>query len=224
MSSTSEDPPAGGRPAGPRVPPRQDPHRRALSLAFDAAGRRSAEELARLGARPAGEGCWSVEMLELTVEVDLASREVTSGGAALVDSEQILLLHYLDSAAEESAGRQISFREIPSAGGYHGPYAGRVLGRLTRAFGVDGAGFEEACRAVGGVLEPMGDFGFRVMLLPRVPAWALYFRGDRELGPSARLLYDANVDRFLSVEDVVVGSELLARRLAGGSWLASPDG
>jgi hypothetical protein len=48
----------------------------------------------------------------------------------------------------------------------------------------------------------------------------LYFLGDSELGPSDDMLYGDDVTDYLSVEDVVVGSELLAMRLTGKSWVA----
>ena len=89
----------------------------------------------------------------------------------------------------------------------------RVADPLVRVFGNDSDGFLRAGLAIKGERTSFGDVSFVSNALPRVSITFVLWKGDEEFPPSIRILFDRSIDRYLSLEDVVVLGEMAAKRL-----------
>jgi len=127
---------------------------------------------------------------------------------------RIILLHYVIRAdGSEPKGDLIPYKEIPGGMMYAGVFSRRVTEPLIKAFGQVPGRFLEAGKAMGGEGTDFGDASFSLKVLPRVSITFVLWRGDEEFPPSIQVLFDRSVDRYLSLEDVVVLGEMTSKRL-----------
>jgi len=127
---------------------------------------------------------------------------------------RIVLLHYLMRAeGVEPRNDLIPYKEIPGGMMYAGVFQRRVTDPLIRSFGQVPERFLEAGLAMGGERVAFGDVSFSLNVLPYVSITFVFWRGDEEFPPSFQVLFDRSVDRYLSLEDVVVLSEMTSKRL-----------
>jgi hypothetical protein len=66
---------------------------------------------------------------------------------------------------------------------------------------------------MGGDKANYGDTAVTVNVFPRVPLTLVLWRGDDEFGPEGNILFDSTISDYLPVEDIIVVSESLVRRL-----------
>ncbi|MCX7015107.1 MAG: DUF3786 domain-containing protein [Candidatus Sumerlaeota bacterium] len=211
--------------AGPmesmKPPEKQTNYQQAYERAFHAVRRRSRDDLIALGAREVGTVRYELPVLDQVFLIDVGAGTVAlsdglgrAASAPLRIEWQILALRYLSAPAPRmDFGKWVSFAELPGAKVYDPVYRGRVLGRLVATAGRDRETFVEACQRLGAERFEGGDEGFRFQVFPRLPVAILWFAGDDELKPGVSFPYPDNILSFFSVEDVVVLSESLARRL-----------
>jgi hypothetical protein len=137
------------------------------------------------------------------------------GGSEVSSFVQALLLTYLQTAdGTPTAGHWISFRELPNGGFYHQAFQGYTGDRLVKKWQLDIAGFEKACRALGGEPVDLGSAGFSLEVLPRLKLAAVYWLGDEDLPSRATILFDANAPHYMVVDGLaILGSHLVGRIL-----------
>lgn len=146
--------------------------------------------------------------------------EITAvGDEALSLVAKVMILHYLIRAdGTEPKNEWIPYKEIPGGMTYAGVFEKRVVDPLIRRFGKAPETFLEVGLAVGGEESSFGDVSFSIALFPRVSLTFIMWRGDEEFPPSVQVLFDRSIDRYLSLEDVVVLGEMATKRLlAAGS-------
>ena len=130
----------------------------------------------------------------------------------------LLLLHLARADGADVGGGWKTFRELPDGMFYHRAFQSYSGQALVRAFGGDLDGFARAAAATGGAPaiyaagkpEPIGDAGFRFLVLPRVLLAVAYWRGDDEFPPNAEVLFDRVADHYLPPDALAVV----------GGWLA----
>jgi len=206
-----------------KPPQQQTNYQQAYERAFQAVRQRSREDLIALGAREVGAGRYELPVLErvflINIDGGTVARSDGQGNAAAAPIRiewQILALRYLAAPAPRTDAKSwVSFAELPGAKVYDPVYRGRVLGRLAATAGRDRETFVQACERLGAERVEGGDEGFRLQVFPRVSVAILWFAGDDELKPGVSFPYPDNILSFLSLEDVVVLSESLVRRLQG---------
>ncbi len=131
---------------------------------------------------------------------------------------RILLLHYLIRADGNSlAGKWVAYKDIPGGLLYAGVFARRVTEPLQRRFGESVESFREAGAKLGGQPVEIGDASFILRAFPRVPLQYVLWQGDEEFPPSVQLLFDASVDHYLALEDMVVLGQVTTGRLINRS-------
>jgi hypothetical protein len=201
------------------VPPPQTHFREAASRAAEGLRRQSDEQLAWLGALPAG-GRWKLPVLDDVLEADAEDGTVrTSAGEAVSAWWQVLTLHYLSVCgrpADEPPA--VTFAELPGGRTYAPVYQQRVIGRLCATVGRSGETLRLAAEALGALPGRIGDLAFEFRVFPRLPLQLVWYGGDAELSPSAVVLLPRNIEAFLCIEDIVVLSERLVSRLSGGRF------
>ena len=129
-----------------------------LSLAFEALGRQSDDQLRWLGAEPAG-SAWRLPALNDTFAVDPRSRRVTASGSGKVSPQwRILALHYLAVAARpERLAPEVTFADLPTARSYAEVYRQRTTARLCATIGRDSGRLQAAAAALGARNVAGGD-------------------------------------------------------------------
>lgn len=131
---------------------------------------------------------------------------------------RILLLHYLIRAdGNPLAGKWVAYKDIPGGLLYAGVFARRVTEPLQRKFGKSAESFREAGIKSGGEPVEIGDASFVLHAFPYVPLQYVLWEGDDEFPPSVQLLFDASVDHYLALEDIVVLGQVTTGRLINRS-------
>ena len=127
---------------------------------------------------------------------------------------RILLLHYLIRAdGSPVTGKWVGYKDIPGGLLYASVFARRVTDPLLRRFGRAAKWLEEAGIQLGGQSGEVGDASFFLQAFPFIPLQYVLWEGDDEFPPSAQLLFDASVDHYLSLEDIVVLGQITTGRL-----------
>jgi hypothetical protein len=135
---------------------------------------------------------------------------------------RILLLHYLIRAdGYPLTGKWVAYKDIPGGLLYSGVFARRVTEPLQRRFGKSARSFKEAGIRSGGEPVEIGDASFVLHAFPCVPLQYVLWEGDEEFPPSVQLLFDASVDHYLALEDMVVLGQVTTGRLINRSRLPS---
>ena len=135
------------------------------------------------------------------------------GSQAVHEYVSIFIVHYLLTAVEAVIEDEwISEKDIP--GGptfFRGPHA-IPTDLITRAYQNDIAAFGRRCRALRGEAVKMGDAAFRFQMTGRLPVVVLYWQGDEDFPPEARMLFDRSICRFLALDVVfALAVEICAR-------------
>jgi len=135
---------------------------------------------------------------------------------------RILLLHYLIRAdGYPLTGKWVAYKDIPGGLLYAGVFARRVTEPLQRRFGKSAQSFKETGVRSGGETVGIGDASFILHAFPCVPLQYVLWGWDEEFPASVQLLFDASVDHYLSLEDIVVLGQVTAGRLINRSTSTS---
>jgi hypothetical protein len=127
---------------------------------------------------------------------------------------RILILHYLIRAdGSRLTGRWVGYKDIPGGLLYASVFARRVTEPLVRKFGKSAKWFNEIGTKLGGEPAEVGDASFMLRVFPFIPLEYILWEGDEEFPPAVQLLFDASVDHYLSLEDIVVLGQLATGRL-----------
>jgi hypothetical protein len=133
---------------------------------------------------------------------------------------RVILLHYLIHAdGSPLSDKWVGYKDIPGGLLYSGVFARRVTEPLARKFGHSAKQFQEVGIASGGIPAGVGDASFTLPALPRIPLQYVFWEGDEEFPPSAQLLFNASVDHYLPLEDMVVLGQMATGRLIHRSTL-----
>lgn len=127
---------------------------------------------------------------------------------------QVLILHYL---AREKAvvvpekTDWVGFRNLESGKFYYSAFAQRSLARLNQGFSQNPGALWGRAQKLTREKLTLGDFSFRIQVFPKISVAVIYWGGDEEVSPQFDLLFNREISRIYSTEDVVV----LAQSLVG---------
>ena len=128
--------------------------------------------------------------------------------------EEILILHYLEKASGAPlAERWISFSEIPGGVFYHPVFLMRCKSPLIKFFGEEPEALMSVAKEVKGEPLALGDVGVKIQAFPLVPLALILWRRDAEFPAEGGLLFDASVNEYLPVEDIVTLAEAIVWKL-----------
>ena len=121
---------------------------------------------------------------------------------------KILILHYLGkSQGNPLTGEWINFRQLSGGDTYYPAFVKRSQKPLLDFFADRLDLLEEAAQDLGGKTGSEGDRSVIIPALPRVPIALIFWSGDEEFQPEARILFDSTIPTYLSTEDVAVLSQ-----------------
>lgn len=84
---------------------------------------------------------------------------------------------------------------------------------LVRKFGKSAKWFKEIGIKLGGESAGVGDASLTLYAFPSIPLQYVLWEGDEEFPPVVQLPFDASVDHYLSLEDIVVLGQMATGRL-----------
>ncbi len=125
-----------------------------------------------------------------------------------------VILHYILRAdGLPLAQKFITYGEIPGGMTYAGVFRRRVILPFLSAFGQDLERFKKVSKVYQGVPALLGDAAFTFQIFPKIPVTLVLWAGDEEFPPAGKMLFDAAIDHYLDLEDVVVMGEMIVGRL-----------
>jgi len=157
----------------------------------------------------------SLSLFNSTYEVEFPDLLITSTEKKVVSLvTKIILLHYLIKAdGRPLSGQLIPYKEIRGGMLYAGVFARRAVEPLIPVFGQSPERFLDVGFRLGGDKGEYGDVSFVLLALPRIPMTYVLWKGDEEFPATIQLLFDKSVEGYLSLEDIVVVSEMATSRL-----------
>ncbi len=160
------------------------------------------------------EGRISLSLFNSRYVVEFPDLRITSSDKKVVSLvTKIILLHYLIKADGRPLSHQlIHYKEIPGGMLYAGVFARRAVEPLIPVFGQSPEAFLDAGFRLGGRKAEYGDVSFVLPALPRIPMTYIVWKGDEEFPATIQLLFEKSVEGYLSLEDIVVVSEMATNR------------
>ena len=124
-----------------------------------------------------------------------------------------IVYYLLKSEGMVTAGEWISEKDIPGgATFFRGPH--EIPTRLiSKRFGNDIEAFKKRGAALHGTALDMGDAAFRFDIVPGIPVAVLYWAGDDEFPPEAKILYDKSIPERLTLDIVFALAVAICARL-----------
>jgi len=183
-------------------------------VSYEAALDKAWEDLEKAAAREN----YSVKLLGETYALDINARKacLLSTGLAPRDWLTVVLLHYLASSLKKgysSSGEWISFKEIKGGDIYYPAFRQGVIKEILKKYGDVPERLIVNLAHLGAKESKEGTMAVEFNAFPDVPVKVIVWRGDEEFGPEATILFDKNIEKLFSMEDVAVFSRLIARAL-----------
>jgi len=127
---------------------------------------------------------------------------------------KIIILHYLLNARQPlHTGELINYGKVPGASFYFPVFKRKTTDILAGKLGNDGAAFAAAGKALKATPCDLGDVGFTLNALPDIDLTMIFWEGDEDFPPAYDILFDAAIDRYLSLEDIVVLAQMATKRV-----------
>jgi hypothetical protein len=113
----------------------------------------------------------------------------------------VFLIHHLLRAQEAGPVHEwISEKDIPGgATFFRGPHeipTRKISGR----YGNDVDAYSRRCEQLGGRPLPMADAAYIFQITPRTPVAVLYWQGDDDFSPEAKILYDRSLAGYFAAD------------------------
>lgn len=124
---------------------------------------------------------------------------------------RILVLRFLtEGTAAPSAGKFLTYREVPWGEVYFKQFQGRCLARLAFGFGNRQEGFAAAMERLGAKRLSFGDISYELEFMEGLQVRLILWAGDEEFPPSAQILFADNLPvAFRHGEDLVVVADVV---------------
>lgn len=129
--------------------------------------------------------------------------------------QALVVYHLVTADGFRLQNRWISFAELPGGLFYQQAFQGYTGNELVKIFGQNLDAFTQASLQAGGnVAKPaIGDAAFSYQVLPRVPLLLVYWLGDDEFPPSAKILFDASASHYLPTDVYAIAGSMLVGRI-----------
>jgi hypothetical protein len=153
---------------------------------------------------------YNVHFPEFTVEN-------ATGNDDTAINEKILLLRYLiEGVWTAPRGKALSYREVPWGEVYFKNFEGRCINRLARTYGNSPETFCSIMDGAAGMnvekIETQ-QYGYRFEFISNLYMSLIIWPGDDEFPPSAQILFDDNVPKAFTAEDLASVCDVVLTRL-----------
>ena len=135
----------------------------------------------------------------------------------------IFIVHYLLTVLETAIENEwISEKDIPGgATFFRGPHA-IPTGLITETYQNDIEAFSYRCKALHGNGVTMGDAAFQFQITERIPVVVLYWQGDDDFPPEAKILFDGSICRHLASDVIFALAVEICTRIGRSRYGAVP--
>jgi hypothetical protein len=154
-------------------------------------------------------------------EVDVSDRIVLSQLSQTLAKEDIsiLIIHYLIGIRKYgygSSGEWISFKEIQGGNVFYPAFHECTIKPLAESFQRDPEGFiMNLTEHFRGRIVESGDVAIELTTFPDVDIRMIFWRGDEDFSPEATILFDRNLSRVYTTEDIAVFLLIAVRNIIG---------
>ena len=152
-------------------------------------------------------------------EFDVHKEEEGQEGVFLLLSQaaaKIIVLRFLISGQMvKSAGKYLTYREVPWGEVYFRQFEGRCLARLKFGFGFKIDAFCAAMEKMGAEKISMGDASYEFEFINGLHVRFILWEGDDEFPPSSQILFEDNFPYAYQAEDLAVVGDLSISTLKG---------
>ena len=207
--------------------PRIDDYQQALGLVREELSGKDPDKIAgfsgaKLHQDSGGKRFFSFHFLNQEITVSWPDLVVASKQTEvdLTLQQQVLLLHYLLGAVSgtgsRTTGEWIAFQDIPDGRFYLDAFLKRAKVPLVSTFGSQPEKLVAlAAKAYGASPFDHGDFSVLIKALPLIHVLLILWKGDEEFPPEGNILFDQNISRILSAEDIAWLSGMIVYPLIG---------
>lgn len=127
---------------------------------------------------------------------------------------KIIILHYLINATHTSrTGQLTNYGGIPGGSFYFPVFKRKTTDILLAKLGNNGEALKRAGEALGAAATSLGDVSFTIRALPDIDLTIIFWEGDEDFPSAYDILFDAAIDRYLSLEDIVVLAQMATKRI-----------
>jgi len=131
----------------------------------------------------------------------------------------LFIIYYLLKAKNICmAGEWISDKDITGGSTFfRGPH-NIPTDLICNRFHNDIEAFKKRCTQLQGTASDMADASFTFKIAPRIPVTVLYWQGDEDFPPEAKLLYDGSITKHLSLDIIFAMAVEVCSRIGGKSY------
>ncbi len=141
----------------------------------------------------------------------------TTGTPAVHDYFQIFMIHYLLKEEVLTLGNEwISEKDIPGGSSFFTVSHKIPCDLISDQYGNDVLKFRNTCERLNGSPLDMADAAYCFQITPYVPVAALYWAGDDDFPPQARILFDRSISIFPLDVTFALAIEVCSR--IGSRW------
>lgn len=197
--------------------PKQEGYRKAMEIACEKLKEIDLPQQAENGGFTTSEKGIEIPFFGKTYTIDPKTCTFHSPDESVISlvTKGIILHYILESDGFPLSKKFITYGEIPGGLTYAGVFRRRVILPFINAFGQDLEAFKKTAESLKGIPALFGDAAFTFQILPRIPVTLVLWGGDEEFPPAGKMLFDASIDHYLDLEDVVVMGEMIVGRLKG---------
>ncbi len=151
---------------------------------------------------------------EVWISFPAGTVECGDGRGPISLREEILILHYLETARGTPLSKEwISFGSIPAGAFYNPVFQKRCKAPLVRFFGENPDDLRSVAVALNAEPVALGDGAVKIPALPMIPIALVLWQGDKDFPPEGNVLFDSSVTDYLPVEDMVILVETVVWKL-----------
>ena len=122
---------------------------------------------------------------------------------------KIFMVRYLSEKAKTlSAGKFLTYREVPWGEVYFRQFQGRCLMRLAFSYGNKLEAFKKVMTAMGAKPLEQGDCAFELEFMEGFFIRLILWEGDDEFPPSSQILFSDNFAVTFAAEDLAVAGDI----------------
>jgi len=154
---------------------------------------------------------WEEEVL-LSTRDYIARYRITK--EVLITIHQAMILFYFqDSKGSGTPKGWISFSELPNGQFYTSAFQGYTSKKLLQYFQRDYTAFQQAAQNIKGNAVSFASIAYQVSILPRVSALIACWKGDRDISPSYRILFQDTVKYHLPTDACAILGSMITSKL-----------
>lgn len=160
---------------------------------------------------------FSVSLLNETYDVNLSDSTVlTSSKTPAKTYTMILILHYIIGKIKNNFKPSqdfVSFKDIEAGEFYFSAFREGAIAPLIKKFGSDPQKLALAAKRFNGKRIDGGDIAVEIRAFEDVFIRIILWKGDEEFAPEATMLFDRELIKVYSTEDIAVFLRLIAHSL-----------